>query len=123
MNQQKSNGGEDGGAQWCRYLHGALWRRVKAPASGGAGEGGRGEEEERGCVGVCEDGLCGNADADRWISLTCGASERALGRQSLVASSLIARASNTSSALTNCPHAHQLLPPLQSFRMHHHFII
>jgi hypothetical protein len=44
MNQQKSNGGEDGGAQWCRYLHGALWRRVKAPASGGAGEGGRGED-------------------------------------------------------------------------------
>jgi hypothetical protein len=32
------------------YLHGALGRRVEAPASGGAVRG----EEERGGVGVCD---------------------------------------------------------------------
>jgi hypothetical protein len=60
----------------------SLPARRAGAQSRGSGErrrgGGRGEEE-RGGAGVCDDGLCGDADANRGVSLTRGASERAWG--------------------------------------------
>jgi hypothetical protein len=59
MDQRKSKGGEDGGAQWS-----GLPARGAGAQSRGSGERRRGEG--RGGAGVCDDGLWGDADAERW---------------------------------------------------------